>query len=77
MDSSNHNIQTLFLRLGFPNRLEDVQSFIEAHRGLAGDIPLSKAGFWSPAQAAFLQEAIEDDSDWCEIVDELDNRLRD
>lgn len=77
MDSSNHNIQTLFLQLGLPNRHEDIQSFIEAHKGLAGYVPLSQADFWNPAQAAFLLEAIEEDSDWCEIVDELDNRLRD
>jgi hypothetical protein len=77
MDSSNHNMQTLFLQLGLPNRLEDIQSFIESHKGLAGDIRLSQANFWNPSQAAFLHEAIEEDSDWCEIVDELDNRLRD
>ena len=77
MDSSNHNMPTLFLQLGLPNRPEDIQSFMDAHKGLAGDIPLSQADFWNPAQAAFLHEAIEEDSDWCEIVDELDNRLRD
>ncbi|HUL13991.1 MAG TPA: DUF2789 domain-containing protein [Methylococcaceae bacterium] len=76
MDTSAHNMQTLFLQLGLPNRPEDVQSFIQSHKPLAPDIPLPHAEFWSASQAAFLREAIEEDSDWCEIVDELDSQLR-
>lgn len=76
MDSSNHDMGNLFLQLGLPNRQDEIHAFIEAHKGLAEDLPLAQADFWNPAQAAFLRESIEEDSDWCEIVDELDKLLR-
>lgn len=76
MDTSAHSMQSLFLQLGLPNRPEDIESFIQAHQRLAIAVPLPQADFWSPSQAAFLREAIEEDSDWCEVVDDLDSRLR-
>ena len=76
MDISVHNMQMLFLQLGLPNSPDDIESFIEGHKGLAPDVPLPQAYFWSASQAAFLREAIEEDSDWCEVVDEFDSRLR-
>ncbi|MBY4679034.1 DUF2789 domain-containing protein [Marinobacterium arenosum] len=76
MDTSTHNINTLFDQLGLPSSDRDIERFIETHRLFTGDIVLSEATFWTPAQAQFLKEALEDDSDWCEAVDELDSRLR-
>lgn len=76
MDTSAHTMQMLFLQLGLPARPEDIQSFIESHKGLRPDVHLSEFDFWTPAQAEFLRAAIADDSDWCEIVDELDSSLR-
>ena len=76
MDTSDHTLQALFLQLGLPHQLEDIQSFIERRKGLSAAIPLEEADFWSPSQAAFLREAIEQDSDWCEIVNQLDSDLR-
>ncbi|WP_121497412.1 DUF2789 family protein, partial [Pseudomonas aeruginosa] len=32
---------------------------------------LPDAPFWNPAQASFLREALAEDSDWAEQVDEL------
>ena len=77
MDTSIHSLQALFLQLGLLDRPENIQSFIERHKGLAPEMPLPQAGFWSASQASFLREAVEDDSDWCEVVDELDRLLRD
>jgi Protein of unknown function (DUF2789) len=76
MDTSIHTLQTLFCQLGLPNEIEHINVFIELHRPLPSDIALPKAYFWNEAQAAFLAEAIEDDSDWCSLVDELDCLLR-
>jgi len=76
MDTSSHNMHTLFLQLGLPNRAEDIDAFIERHHGLEPDIPLNQALFWNSTQDAFLREAISEDSDWCEVVDMLDSRLR-
>ena len=52
-----------------------INAFIEKHSPLPRNIALSEADFWNEAQAAFLTEAIEENSD-CELVDELDCLLR-
>ena len=76
MDTSIHDLNALFLQLGLPNQDGDIDGFIECHQPLDHSIPLHQAPFWKPAQAAFLHEAISEDSDWCEAVDVLDSRLR-
>jgi Protein of unknown function (DUF2789) len=76
MDTSIHTLQMLFCQLGLADDVEQINAFIELHRPLPGDIALSKAYFWNEAQTAFLIEAIEDDSDWCALVDKLDCLLR-
>lgn len=76
MDLSNHNLQGLFAQLGLDNQPDSINQFVEQHKGLASEIRLEEASFWSPAQASFLQESINEDSDWCEIVDVLDSMLR-
>ncbi|MDD5578077.1 MAG: DUF2789 domain-containing protein [Methylobacter sp.] len=76
MDTSTHTMQALFCQLGLADDEEQINAFIEAHRPIPGNIALSEADFWNEAQAAFLAEAVEEDSDWCELVDELDCLLR-
>ncbi len=71
MDTSIHTMQTLFFQLGLASSEEQIRVFIETHRPLPRNIALSEADFWNKAQAAFLAEAIEEDSDWCTLVDEL------
>lgn len=65
----------LFAQLGLPSAPDDVDGFLASHPPLPGDVCLSDAPFWSPAQAAFLKEAILGDADWAEVVDELNLRL--
>ena len=76
MDTSTHTMSTLFAQLGLPNSDEEIQRFIETHRELRSTEELADASFWNAGQAAFLREAIEDDSDWAEVVDQLDASLR-
>lgn len=76
MDTSIHTMQTLFCQLGMAGDEQQINAFIEKHKPLPPDIALSEAGFWNEAQAAFLVEAVAEDSDWCELVDELDCLLR-
>jgi len=45
-------------------------------KGQGMAICFSGADFWNEAQAAFLSEAVAEDSEWCELVDELDCLLR-
>ncbi|WP_077286434.1 DUF2789 family protein [Cognaticolwellia aestuarii] len=76
MDRSNHDIASLFAQLGIKNSDEDIEFFIADHRGIPENQALADAEFWSRAQAQFLQEAIQLDSDWSEVVDTLDALLR-
>ena len=75
MDMSPHNINTLFQQLGLPSDDSEIDSFCALHI-LERGMHLVDADFWTVSQAAFLTEALEDDSDWTEIVDQLDVRLR-
>lgn len=75
MDTSSHTLHTLFQQLGLPTSDVAVEAFIKNNH-LARDIPLEKAAFWSAGQAQFLHEAIAEDADWAEVVDQLDAQLR-
>lgn len=75
MDTSNHSMKTLFIQLGLDNSEQAITSFIKTHH-LPADTPIHQASFWSLGQAQFIKEAIELDSDWAEIVDQLDAQLR-
>ena len=76
MDTSLHDLSTLFEQLGLPSDAVAIKTFIHGHRPLNPRIPLQQASWWTPAQAEFLTQAIEEDSDWAEQVDELDALLR-
>jgi hypothetical protein len=76
MDTSNHhNLQSLFEQLGLPADTEQINQFIK-HHPLDKQVRIEHATFWTPAQAAFIQESISNDSDWVELVDHLDVQLR-
>jgi len=76
MDTSVHNLSTLFEQLGLASDAASIERFIIMHKPLASEVPLAKAEFWSSGQSAFLQESIGEDSDWAEQVDQLDALLR-
>lgn len=75
MDTSQHTLHTLFEQLGLPSDAGAIDSFLENHT-LEPETRLEQAGFWSAGQAQFIREALEEDSDWSEIVDQLDTLLR-
>lgn len=76
MDTSNHNLSTLFKQLGLPAEQNDIDAFIARYSPLPSDIALQDAPFWSESQSQFLEEGLEDDSDWAEVIDELDALFR-
>lgn len=76
MEGFVHNLSNLFAQLGQPNDDASIARFIETHSPLAEGIQLYEAAFWTPAQAGFLREAILEDADWAEVIDELNNDLR-
>ncbi len=75
MDTSRHTLQNLFEQLGLASSDAAIEAFVANNR-LQASIPLAQAAFWSAGQAQFIREAIEEDADWAEIVDQLDAQLR-
>ncbi|WP_404339374.1 DUF2789 domain-containing protein [Pseudoalteromonas mariniglutinosa] len=76
MDTTKHDISTLFAQLGLPSKTSEIDAFIASHR-LADSTLLQDAPFWDEAQQHFLAESLAEDADWAEVIDELDARLRD
>ena len=75
MDTSNHNMKTLFEQLGLSSSEVAIENFIQNNH-LTKEIPLDHAACWSAGQAQFIREALDQDSDWTEVVDQLDAMLR-
>ena len=75
METGHHTLNDLFAQLGLGSDDESIEDFLGRHH-LAGEEKLAKAEFWSDGQRRFLHDAIAEDSDWCEVVDELDALLR-
>lgn len=75
MERPVHTMSNLFAQLGQPNDEAAIARFIASYRPLAAEVRLHEAAFWSPSQAAFLEEAIRDDADWAEVADALNFAL--
>lgn len=75
MDTNLHTMKTLFQQLGLPSNDSSMDAFFHNFH-LPRNIPLENAAFWSKAQAQFIHEALQEDSDWSEIVDQLNSQLR-
>ena len=76
MDTPSHPFHDLFAQLGLPSDAPDIAHFLATNAPLPGNVLLADAPFWSPAQATFLREALLQDSDWAEPVDQLSQALR-
>jgi len=76
MEHPFHSFSELFTQLGLGSSPDDIDEFLRDHTPLAAGVQLSEAAFWSPAQAEFLREAREADSDWSEVVDALNVAIR-
>lgn len=76
MNKTNHHFHDLFSQLGLPSDELGIKHFLATHTPLDARVNLPDASFWTPAQASFLREAILQDSDWAELVDQLSNALR-
>ena len=74
METSAHNLSTLFSQLGLPDQPADIDVFIATHH-LRSGTTLDAAAFWTPVQAALLRQGLADDADWSSAIDELATRL--
>lgn len=75
MEEFVHDMSNLFAQLGLPADEGSIAAFIEAHRPLDPATPLADAALWTPAQSAFLREAMLEDADWAPVIDALNARL--
>jgi hypothetical protein len=75
MDTTKHNLSTLFDQLGLASGHDEIEAFFAEHR-IDKSTPLANAPFWNEAQRQFLTESIEQDADWAEMIDMIDVRLR-
>ena len=76
MDSIHHTMQDLFAQLGLPDTPDDIHAFIQQHRPLDPATRLKDAPFWTPSQAALIQQSLSEDSEWAMLVDSLSVQLR-
>jgi len=76
MDTSKHTLSTLFQQLGLAADDASIEEFVRQHSPLPQKVALADATFWNLSQSQFLQEGLEDDSDWAEAIDELSALLR-
>lgn len=76
MDTSKHSLSTLFEQLGLASDDKSIEDFVARYSPLPREIALQDAPFWSESQSHFLEEGLEEDSDWAEIIDELDAMMR-
>jgi hypothetical protein len=70
-------LQDLFAQLGLPNDQASILKFIKEH-ALPKNHPISLADapWWTASQAEFLRNAIAEDAQWAEQVDELNAILQ-
>ncbi|WEN41851.1 hypothetical protein CKCBHOJB_01428 [Thauera sp. GDN1] len=76
MDMPTHRLGELFAQLGLGSDAASIEAFIRTHSPLADTVKIADAPFWTPAQAAFLREKLNEDADWAELVDQLSAALR-
>lgn len=76
MDTGEHTMHALFAQLGLDDGEASLQEFIIAHSPLPENIRISDAPFWTPSQAAFLNDAIKQDAEWAVLIDQLSLSLR-
>jgi len=62
--------------MGLVSTNQAIETFIDEHQFLQGNIELHEADFWSASQALFLKEKKYEDADRADIVDQLDTQLR-
>lgn len=75
MHTSTIAMPQLFEQLGLGSSNLAIARFIKHHQ-LPEDTKLQAATFWSKSQRQFIHDSLQQDADWCEIIDQLDALLR-
>jgi len=75
MEAPNHKFSELFKQLGLADDPVGIEQFITSHSPLKDDLKLVDAPFWTPSQRKFLEDSINEDSDWAVMFDQLNEAL--
>ena len=75
MHTSTIAMPQLFEQLGLGSSNLAIARFIKHHH-LPDDTKLQAAAFWTGSQRQFIHDSLQQDADWCEIIDQLDALLR-
>ncbi len=75
MTPGTHCFHDLFSQLGLGSEDHQIRRFVRTHSPLPDDVRIADAPFWTSAQAGFLRQALQLDSDWVARVDHLDVAL--
>lgn len=75
MEHITHPFSELFEQLGLDASHQGIEHFLHNHHLPAG-VELVDAPFWNRSQASFLKEGLQSDSDWAEVIDQLNASLR-
>ncbi len=76
MDMQNPSMNSLFEQLGLPSDDAAIDNFIDNHKGLNKATLLEDAPFWNQSQRLFISDALRQDAEWAEVIDQLNTRLR-
>ena len=74
MDTTAPTLENLFAQLGLANSDKAIEDFIQTHQ-LTADTEIANAPYWNASQASFIHEALRNDAEWCEVIDELNAQL--
>ena len=66
---------TLFEQLGLESEPQAIQKFIQTHSPLKKETKLENASFWTVSQAQLLHQLIHEDSDWADVVEQLNTQM--
>ena len=69
------DLPALFDQLGLSSDAAHIESFLAAHQRQTTNCTLPDAPYWTPAQSAFLREALMEDSVWSAAADQLNLAL--
>lgn len=76
MNTDSLTMNTLFEQLGLESSDEAIEKFLNRYSHIPQNLPLHEVSIWNRSQAAFLRQAIAEDSEWSYLVDHLDTMLR-
>ncbi|GGB62284.1 DUF2789 domain-containing protein [Shewanella inventionis] len=75
MDTTENDLGHLFKQLGLGYTQQEIDSFVSRNK-VNKDTLLIDADCWNHSQRAFLKEALNEDAQWSEIIDQLDVMMR-